>query len=193
VDFNGFRRDSTGFSVAAGASLAFPGWLAGELAVGHMMRTMPTRSCLRPLDTLSMLRWPAGQPSRPPSCSPPRRKFAETTIPGLSGILQRDAIVQVAQQLDPQRAATFRTGYGQDLFFGSPRVDNRFFVSAGLTWKVSRMLQFNAELRQEWLHSNVLVRQQHGDGRHRRRSHPVLNAIPAFAADSPSKRGNNHP
>jgi hypothetical protein len=64
----------------------------------------------------------------------------------------------------PGRAAARSTArshlqdtYGQDHFFGSPRVDNRFFVSAGLTWKFSRMLQFNAELRQEWLHSNVLV------------------------------------
>jgi hypothetical protein len=131
--------------------------LAGELAVGHMLRNyadplLPAAAgyfvdaalAYRPTKQTTILFATTSE-------------IAETTAPGLSGILQRDAIVQVAQQLDPQCTATFRTGYGQDHFFGSPRVDNRFFVSAGLTWKVSRMLQFNAELRQEWLHSNVLI------------------------------------
>ena len=157
VDFNGLRRDSAGLSVSVGASLALPGWLAGELSVGHVMRNYADPLLLAVagyfVDAALSYRPAKGTTILFATTS----EIAETTVPGLSGTLQRDAIVQLAQQLDPQRTATFRAGYGRDQYFGSPRHDNRFFVSAGLTWKVSRMLQLNAELRQEWLHSNAPV------------------------------------
>lgn len=102
-----------------------------------------------------MLRWPTGQPSRPPSCSSPRRRLLRPPLqasPAFCNAMRlsrsRSSWIHSAQQ--PSGQDTDRTIF-------SARVDNRFFVSAGPTWKVSRMLQFNAELREEWLHSNVLV------------------------------------
>jgi hypothetical protein len=36
------------------------------------------------------------------------------------------------------------------------RVDDRYFVGAGVLYKVSRMFQLKADLRQEWTLSNTL-------------------------------------
>jgi len=49
------------------------------------------------------------------------------------------------------------TGYGADVFVGSAqgRVDNRYFVDFGMLYKVSRLLQLQAHLRQEMTKSNV--------------------------------------
>ena len=36
-----------------------------------------------------------------------------------------------------------------------PRKDDRYAISAALTYKLNRMMQVKGEVRQEWLHSTV--------------------------------------
>ena len=38
---------------------------------------------------------------------------------------------------------------------GSPRVDDRYAISGTLIYKLNRMMQVKAELREEWLRSTV--------------------------------------
>jgi hypothetical protein len=48
-----------------------------------------------------------------------------------------------------------RSGYGQDKFVGTTRIDNRFFVAGGGVYKLSRMVQLKADVRTEWTRSNM--------------------------------------
>jgi len=48
------------------------------------------------------------------------------------------------------------TGYGADVFTGTTRVDNRYFMDIGMLYKVSRLLQLKANVRQESTRSNVM-------------------------------------
>ena len=41
------------------------------------------------------------------------------------------------------------------MYVGSPRDDNRYFASAGLTYKLSRDLQLKGTVRHDWLTSSV--------------------------------------
>ena len=50
----------------------------------------------------------------------------------------------------------FKTGVGQDVFAGTPRVDNRYFVGFGLLYNVSREVQLKGDVRQEWTVSNKM-------------------------------------
>jgi len=155
TDVNGFRRDSTGTTVLAGASLAFPDWLAGEIAVGQRMRSYAD----------PMLQKVAGYVvDASLSFTPTKRTtiqltttsdVTESTLADVSGVLRRDGLVQVSHQLDPQLTAIVGTGYGWDNSIGGARVDSRYFVNAGLVYKVSRVLQLKSEVRQDWLRSNV--------------------------------------
>ena len=45
--------------------------------------------------------------------------------------------------------------YGLDDYVGSTRKDDRYSVSAALTYKLNRMAQVKGEFRQEWLNSTV--------------------------------------
>ena len=77
----------------------------------------------------------------------------ETTITGVSGIFRRDLGVQVDHAFRCWLIGTARFGYGFDTYPGSPREDDRFLISAALTYKLSRELHLKGEVRQEWLRS----------------------------------------
>ena len=85
-----------------------------------------------------------------------KSQVAEITEAGISGVLRRDVTVEVDHQFQPWLIGTFTTGYGRDTFVGSTRVDNRYFMDIGMLYKVSRLLQLKANLRQEATRSNIV-------------------------------------
>ena len=81
--------------------------------------------------------------------------MAEIAEAGTSGVLRRDGTIEIDHQFQPWLIGTVTAGYGQDQFVGTTRVDDRYFVDIGMLYKVSRLLQLKANLRQESTRSNV--------------------------------------
>ena len=70
-------------------------------------------------------------------------------------MLRRDGTIQIDHQFQPWLIGTVTAGYGQDQFAGTTRVDDRYFMDIGMLYKVSRLLQLKANLRQERTRSNI--------------------------------------
>jgi hypothetical protein len=157
ADFNGFRRDSTGIAVEVGAAFTLPGKLAGEAAVGYLTRKyadplLPNVSGFIADASLAFL------PTQDTTVLFVAKSQAiESAIPGNSGMLRRDGIIEADQQFGAQTTGSLKAGYGWDSFAGIGRVDNRYFVGAGIVYKFSRLLQFKIDLQQEWLCSNMPI------------------------------------
>jgi hypothetical protein len=99
----------------------------------------------------------------------------ESTIAGVSGVLYRDVGLQVDHSFRRWLIGSAKIGFGIDTYKGadvvtgfdpicgcvvtSPgggdRQDKRFSAGLGLTYKLSRTVQFKGEFRQDWLRSNV--------------------------------------
>jgi hypothetical protein len=154
-DTNGFQRDSNGTSVKAGATIDVFGSLTGEIAVGYLQRDYqdPTLPNISGVIADGSLLWQAtGLTTAKLTAT---STVNESTLPGVSGDFSRDFNLQVDHALRRWLVATLIVGYGLDQYVGSPRVDNRYYASAGLTYKLSRSLQLKTTVRQDWLTSTV--------------------------------------
>ena len=87
-----------------------------------------------------------------------KTNVGESAIPDVSGILYRDAGVQVDNALRRWLIATVKFGFGIDTYQGNTiadRQDLRYALGFGLTYKLNRALWLKGEVRREWLRSNV--------------------------------------
>jgi len=80
---------------------------------------------------------------------------AESTTPGVSGVLTRGLAAQVNHAFRRWLTATGTFAFWLDDYEGSPRVDKRYAASALLTYKATREFWFKAEYRHEWRTSNI--------------------------------------
>jgi len=155
VDMLGFRRDSTGTAVEGGVTFALTDKLTGDAAIGYLVRQYQD-AMLRPVSGFiadanlmyqlskdNMLQFGA------------KSQVAEIAEAGISGVFKRDVTFELDHQFQPWLVGTVMAGYGADVFVGSTRVDNRYFLDLGMLYKVSRLLQLQAHLRQEMTVSNV--------------------------------------
>jgi hypothetical protein len=85
-----------------------------------------------------------------------KSQVTEIAEAGISGALKRDVTAEIDHQFQPWLVTTLMTGFGTDVFFGSPRIDRRYFVDIGILYKVSRFLQLKADVRQEATRSNAM-------------------------------------
>ena len=151
----GFRRDSTGTAVEGGVTFALTDKLTGDAAIGYLVRQYQD-AMLKPvsgfiadanlmyqIDKENTIQFGA------------KSQVAEIAEAGISGVFKRDVTLEYDHQFQPWLIGTLMTGYGADVFTGSTRVDNRYFVDIGMLYKVSRLLQLNAHLREEDTRSNV--------------------------------------
>lgn len=151
----GFRRSSDGLVVKAGGVFDLTRSLTGEIAAGYLTRRYddPRLGDLRGIVTDASLIWTAT------ALTTVTLKAAtaadESTLPGVSGVLRRDASVQVDHAFRRWLIGTLKFAYGNDDYEGSPRDDDRYAASAALTYKFSRFASLKGEFRQEWLRSNV--------------------------------------
>jgi hypothetical protein len=154
-DFNGIQRDSDGKLVRGGSTFELTRHLVGEASIGYLQRDYkdPTLGKLHgviydasltyyasPLTTLKL---------------DAKSKVDESVLPGVSGALTRDVSLQVDHSFRRWLIGTLKFGFGQDDYEGSPRVDDRYTASAGLTYKITREVHLKGEFRREWLRSNV--------------------------------------
>jgi hypothetical protein len=80
---------------------------------------------------------------------------SESDVQGASGTLSRDFSVQIDHALRRWLIATLQAGYGRDVYAGLDRDDNRYFVAAGLTYKMNRDVWLKGTVREDWLTSTA--------------------------------------
>jgi hypothetical protein len=155
TDFSGYQRDSKGFTGKAGSTFEISRLLTGEVGLGYTHRTYddPRLSDLNGLIGDASLIWTASALTSVKLTG--SSTVGEATVPGVSGVLYRDAGLQVDHAFRRWLIGTVKVGIGQDDYVGMDRTDNRYSAGLGLTYKLNRNAQIKGELRQEWLRSNV--------------------------------------
>jgi hypothetical protein len=154
-DRNGLQRDSDGTSAKVGGTFNVFGSLTGELAVGYLERNYkdPTLPTIQGTIADGSLIWQATPLTTAKLTA--ASTINESILTGVSGAFSRDFNLQVDHALRRWLIATLIVGYGRDMYVGSARDDNRYFASAGLTYKLSRDLQIKTTVRRDWLTSSV--------------------------------------
>jgi hypothetical protein len=154
-DRNGQDRDSVGTSVKLGATVNISSTLTGEIAFGYMHREYqdPNLPSINGPTLDGTLTWQITPLTT--------AKFTATSVANesiledVSGSLSRDINVEVDHALRRWLVLNGIAGYGRDEYVGLGRDDNRYFVSAGATYKFTPELWLKGELRQDWLTSNA--------------------------------------
>ena len=155
TDFSGYQRNSNGVTGKAGAKFELTRLITGEAALGYTQRVyedprlanisapVGNASLLWTVDALTNVKLIAAS------------TIGESTVPGVSGVLYRDAGVQVDHSFRRWLIGSLKFGFGVDDYVGLDRIDKRYLVGAGLTYKLNRSVQVKGEFRQNWLTSNV--------------------------------------
>ncbi len=161
VDVYGYQRDSKGLSGSIGSTFQLSRVLTGEVSVGYLRRKyddprfdtltglIGNASLIWTVDALNIVKFTASS------------TVGETTVPDVSGVLYRDALVQFDHSFRRWLIGTVKLGIGLDDYQNSPsatfiqREDKRYSAAAGLTYKFNRSLQLKGEVQQYWLRSNV--------------------------------------
>jgi hypothetical protein len=154
-DRSDLQRDSNGTSAKLGAAIDLFGSLTGEMALGYVDRRYqdPTLPDVRGVIADGALLWQATALTTAKLTA--TSQVYESVVPGVSGELSRDLNLQVDHALRRWLIATGTFGFGRDEYVGSPRDDNRYFVSGGLTYKFNPEMALKGEIRQDWLTSTV--------------------------------------
>ncbi|MEJ0078597.1 MAG: outer membrane beta-barrel protein [Alphaproteobacteria bacterium] len=155
VDAGGLQRDSNGWNVRAGSTFAFYRMLTGEIAVGYLQRNYvdPTLQPIQgpTLDAALIYAFSALTNVKLTAST----LVSETTVAGTSGVFTHNAGIEVEHAFRRWLIGSLKFNFGVDNYVGSPRVDDRYAVSGTLIYKLNRMMQLKAELREEWLRSTV--------------------------------------
>ena len=151
----GIERDSTGWTLKGGSSFSFARTLTGEFAVGYIERDYkdPSLQQLRGLSFDGSLIYALSALTNVKFTA--QTVAGETTVPGTAGIFTRNAGVEVEHAFRRWLIGAVKFNYGYDDYVGSPRKDNRYALSGTVTYKLNRMMQVKAEVREEWLRSSV--------------------------------------
>ena len=149
-DRSDLQRDSVGASGKVGAAVDLFGSLTGEMAVGYVERTYqdPTLPNVSGVIADGSLLWQA-TPLTSAKLTATSQVY-ETVVAGASGELSRDVGLQIDHAFQYWLVGTLKGGYGNDNYVGV-FTDNRYFVSVGLAYKLTREMQIRTELRQDWL------------------------------------------
>ncbi|CAL8978084.1 hypothetical protein RHODGE_RHODGE_00895 [Rhodoplanes serenus] len=155
IDRNGFDRDSGGWAVKAGTTFEFSRKLVGEASLGWLWRVYedPRLTTIDGLTIDAALTYTASELTTAKLIATSRA--AEIIVPGLSGVFSRDVGLQVDHSFRRWLIGTAKIGTGIDDYFGSPRLDHRYYVSFAMLYKLSREIQFKTEVRHDWLRSNL--------------------------------------
>jgi hypothetical protein len=155
VDKFGLQRDSTGWYAKAGTTFEFSRKLTGELSLGWLDRTYkdPTLnelsgftvdgSLVYAMSALTNIKFNAATVA------------AETTVPGTAGVFTRNSGVEVEHAFRRWLVGSLKFNHGFDDYVGSPRKDDRYSVGGSITYKINRVAQIKAEVREDWLRSSV--------------------------------------
>ena len=149
-DRSDLQRSSVGASGKVGAAVDLFGSLTGEMAVGYVERIYqdPTLPIVNGVIADGSLLWQATALTSAKLAA--TSQVYETTVAGASAELSRDVSLQIDHAFRYWLVGTLKGGYGNDNYVGV-FTDNRYFVSVGLAYKLTREMQLRTELRQDWL------------------------------------------
>jgi hypothetical protein len=155
VDRTGADRDSDGVAVKVGTAFEFTRKLTGEISVGYLNRfyvdpNLPNIHA--PLLDASLI-WAASALTTIKYAS--TTTVTESVLTGVSGVLQHNNGIEVSHALRRWLIVTAKFGYGIDDYIGSLRQDHRYAAALALSYKLNRDFWLKAELREEWLSSNI--------------------------------------
>jgi hypothetical protein len=155
VDFFGFQRNSIGGYVKGGSTFEFTRILTGDIAVGWLERHFedPALQKAAGLTIDGSLTWVASALTTAKLTAVTR--VDESRVPGVSAVFTREVTLQVDHAFRRWLIATGKFVYGNDDYIGSDRDDNRYSLSAAITYKLARELWLKTEYRHEWLRSSV--------------------------------------
>lgn len=175
ADLAGYQRNSKGLTGKVGSTFELSRLLVGEVAVGYTRRTYedPRLNNISGLIGNASLVWTVDALTNVKLSA--ASTVGESTIAGVSGVLYRDAGLQVDHSFRRWLIGSVKLGFGLDTYKGadgitgfdpicncvvtSPgggdRQDKRYSAGLGLTYKLSRTVQVKGEFRQDWLRSNV--------------------------------------
>jgi hypothetical protein len=155
VDFSGFQRNSDGRYIKSGTTFEFTRILTGEIALGWLERHYQDPNLLKiaGLTVDGSLTWVASPLTTFKLTAVTRAD--ESTVPGVSGQFTREVTLQVDHAFRRWLIATGKFLYGNDDYVGSDRDDNRYSLSAAITYKLTRDLWLKSEYRHDWLRSSV--------------------------------------
>ncbi len=149
-DRSDLQRGSVGASGKVGAAVDLFGSLTGEMAVGYVERIYqdPTLPNVNGVIADGSLLWQATALTSAKLTA--TSQVYETIVAGASAELSRDVSLQIDHAFQYWLVGTLKGGYGNDNYVGV-FTDNRYFVSVGLAYKLTREMQIRTELRQDWL------------------------------------------
>jgi hypothetical protein len=151
----GINRDSRGLTPRVGSTFELGRLVTGQFSVGYTKRDYddPQLEGVSGIVADASLVWAATALTKATFTA--SSTVYESTQPNVSGVLTRDFGIKVDHALREWLIGTVKFGYGIDEYVGSPQVDNRFTLGAGLTYKMNRNVQWKGEVRREQRTSNV--------------------------------------
>lgn len=155
-DRDGFARDSDGATARVGSTFELLRHLTGEVSAGYLTRSYEDAR-LRDLNGFiadASLTWVASALTTMRLTG--RSTASETTIAGVSGILNRDVGIEIEHSFQRWLVGTARFGFGLDSYDGISREDRRYVAGATLTYKLNPTMQLKGEFRHEWLRTNAV-------------------------------------
>ena len=157
VDRFGLQRDSTGWTLKGGSTFEFSRKLTGEVALGYLERNYkdPTLKQLQGLTFDASLIYAMSALTNVKLTA--ATVAQETTVPGTAGVLTRNTGIEVDHAFRRWLIGAIKFSYGFDDYVGSDRKDDRYAVSAALTYKLNRDMQVKGEVREEWLRSTTPI------------------------------------
>jgi hypothetical protein len=157
VDRFGLQRDSTGWTLKGGSTFEFSRKFIGEAALGYLQRDYkdPTLQQLQGFTVDGSLTYAMSALTNVKLTA--ATVAQETTVPGTAGVLTRNAGLEVNHAFRRWLVGAIKVSYGFDDYVGSDRKDDRYAVSAAITYKLNRDVQVKGEVREEWLRSTTPV------------------------------------
>jgi hypothetical protein len=155
LDRAGFRRDSSGGYAKGGSSFEFSRLLTGQIAVGYALRdyVAPQLNRLQGLLTSASLTWAATPLTTAKFYSD--TQIAETTLPGVSGVLTHTYTFEVDHDFRRWLTAIGKFTYGTLDYQGDGRRDTIYAIEGDLVYKMTRNLWVRSTLRRDILDSNI--------------------------------------
>jgi hypothetical protein len=149
-DRSDLQRDSVGVTAKAGAAVNLFGSLSGEMAIGGVERVYrdPTLPKVDGIIGDGALIWQATALTSAKLSA--TSQVYETVVDGASAELSRDLALEVDHAFRYWLIGILKGGYGNDVYPGAGLQDNRWFASIGVTYKLTRELQLNGTIRQDW-------------------------------------------
>ncbi len=149
-DSNELQRSSVGTSALVGGDVDLFGTLTGEMAGGWVVRNYkdPTLPDVSGAIAAGSLLWQA-TPLTSAKLGLSSEVY-ETTVDGASGQFTHDLTLEIDHAFLRRVIGALTGGYGTDNYVGSALRDTRYFLSAGLTYELTRELAIRGQVRQDW-------------------------------------------